>query len=100
MIETWDRRDALRWRSNSDDALYRDHPRLDRGACARAMHVVTPDGEIYSGARAFLEIARIVPRLSPLRILAGAPGGCLVMESFYRWIARHRAGISGACRIR
>lgn len=68
-------------------------------------HVRKPDGELVSGAKAFVEVWRMVPGWTWASRLASIPGVLPVMEASYRgflvvrpaisWLAR-RLGIQAA----
>lgn len=68
-------------------------------------HVRKPDGELVSGAKAFVEVWRVVPGWTWASRMANIPGALPVMEASYRgflvvrpavsWLAR-RLGIQAA----
>ncbi len=62
------------------------------------MKLLLPDGKVFGGADAVVEISRSYMRAFPLRALAKLPGGVRVMRAVYRWIARNRY-CSGTCGI-
>lgn len=74
---------------------------VTRQAAEDAMHLVSPQDEVWSGAAAAREVLKRLPWLSPLAWLFYLPGAMLVAERIYRWIARrrHRFGCESAvCR--
>ena len=60
---------------------------------AATLHVVTPDGRVRTGARAMLTAGRLVPRWRLLARLFDHRVGHVVLEPFYRRVARHRSAI-------
>jgi predicted DCC family thiol-disulfide oxidoreductase YuxK len=82
----------LEWRTFFDPKLYQEFPKLSKEECAKALHVVTPRGRIFSGAAAFGEMAKVVPALRLIRVFYNLPGACPVMEGIYNAIAKHRGG--------
>jgi predicted DCC family thiol-disulfide oxidoreductase YuxK len=58
------------------------------------------DGRVVGGATAWAVLFRAVWWLWPLGVLMGLPGLNTLSAAAYRWIARNRYGISGACGLR
>jgi predicted DCC family thiol-disulfide oxidoreductase YuxK len=74
----------------------RRFPEVAEAACLEAMQLVLPQGRILAGD---LAIPEILARLRGWRWLAAAfrlPGAGRVVPLVYRWVARHRHGISHA----
>jgi predicted DCC family thiol-disulfide oxidoreductase YuxK len=74
---------------------------VTRQAAADAMHLVSPAGDVWSGAAAAREVLKLLRWLRPLAWLFYLPGAMFVAERVYRWIARrrHRFGCGSAvCR--
>src|SRR5262245_6607404 len=63
------------------------------------MRLRLPDGTVYGGADAVVEIARRIWWAWPLWALSRLPGAMVPMSGLYRWIARHRSCAGGACEI-
>jgi len=61
------------------------------------MRLRLDDGTVLGGASAVVAIARRVGWAWPLWALSRIPGAMPVMRSAYRWIARNRGCVSGAC---
>lgn len=59
-----------------------------RSALEQAVHLVRPDGAVFSGAAAARELLRYLPFGWPGRALLAIPGVLPVAERVYRWIAR------------
>ena len=57
------------------------------------------DGTVFGGAAAVVEIARRIWWAWPLWALSRLPGAMRPMRATYRWIARHRSCVNGACEI-
>lgn len=86
-LKRWDCRDAVDLLSLQDPAA----PQLaqrPREALARAVHLVTPQGKVFAGARAARELLRYLPGGGVLRLLFSAPGVMPLAERLYGWIAR------------
>lgn len=69
-------------------------PWMSDAACLEALQLVLPDGRVLAGEAAVPEILR---RLVGWRWLAGLfrlPGTGLLAPRLYRWVARHRHGLS------
>lgn len=78
-------------------------PPLNPDRLLEEMHLVTPDGRVYAGYRAFRWIAWRLPvfwLLAPLLYLPGVPW---VGNKLYLWVARRRYRLApcahGACRL-
>ena len=63
------------------------------------MRVITPDGEVYGGADAFVYLARVIPGGQILDAIARLPGVPPIIRAVYRWIARNRSCDGGACEL-
>jgi pimeloyl-ACP methyl ester carboxylesterase/predicted DCC family thiol-disulfide oxidoreductase YuxK len=66
-------------------------PGIPREAFVREVHLIGPDGAVTTGARAVLEASSAYSRFA--RATLGAwriPGGGLLPEAVYRWVARNR----------
>jgi len=63
------------------------------------IRVLTPNGKLVSGANAYLYVARRVWWLTPFWALFSLPGLNWLLHRGYRWFARNRYCISGACRL-
>lgn len=63
-----------------------------RDACARAVHVITPEGEMLRAGRATLDV---LERLGYRRLVWPLKRRPLLwlVELGYRWVARHRGWI-------
>jgi predicted DCC family thiol-disulfide oxidoreductase YuxK len=64
------------------------------------MRLMRPDGTVVGGADAVVEIGRHVAWTWPLSQIARLPGAMNLLRMLYRWIARNRACMNGACEIR
>jgi predicted DCC family thiol-disulfide oxidoreductase YuxK len=65
-----------------------------------AVRFLSPDGELHSGADAFLAVAREIWWARPLIWLSKIPGAKVAMRAAYSWIARHRKCNAKACEHR
>ena len=57
------------------------------------------DGTVLGGAAAVVEIARRIWWASPLWAISRLPGVMRPMNAVYRWVARNRTCLNGACRV-
>ncbi len=64
------------------------------------MRLLLPDGHLYGGADAFLQIARRYWWAWPLYLLGLLPGVIPLLRVLYRQIARNRYCISNACGLK
>ena len=80
-------------------------PQLSREDLLEAIHLVTPEGRIYRGARAIRFVGMRLPLLVPVALFLWIPGVIQIAEIIYQWIARHRLvlsrlfGCKDACAI-
>jgi predicted DCC family thiol-disulfide oxidoreductase YuxK len=80
-------------------------PDITREDLLEAIHCITPDGEIYRGARAFRFLGLRIPLLIPVGLFLWIPGVIWIAEKIYAWISRNRHliskvfGCKGACTI-
>lgn len=70
-------------------------PRLDRDALLKAVHLLSPEGEIWAGFEAVRRLARIIPLLWPAWPVLHAPGASRVGPIVYEWTSRNRHRLSG-----
>jgi predicted DCC family thiol-disulfide oxidoreductase YuxK len=61
------------------------------------MRLMRPDGTLFGGADAVVEIARHFPWTWPLRQISRVPGAMALLRILYRWCARNRTCAHGAC---
>ncbi len=80
-------------------------PELTRENLSEAIHCVTPEGEIYRGARCLRYVGMRMPLLVPIAVFLWLPGVIWVAEIIYNWVSRNRYflskifGCKGACKI-
>jgi predicted DCC family thiol-disulfide oxidoreductase YuxK len=65
-----------------------------------AVRFLAPDGQLHSGADAFLALARQIWWARPLIWLSRIPGVNRLMHKAYSWIARHRKCNAESCELR
>jgi predicted DCC family thiol-disulfide oxidoreductase YuxK len=63
------------------------------------MRLLKPDGTVFGGADALLEICRYYCLARPMYWLGKIPVVARLMHRGYRWVARNRYCISGACGV-
>ncbi|GIW52932.1 MAG: hypothetical protein KatS3mg081_2287 [Gemmatimonadales bacterium] len=86
-FKRWDRRDAVALLPLQDPAA----PGLARRGVEelrKAVHLVTSDGRVFSGARAVREVCRYLPGGRLVRLCFSLPGVMPLAERAYGWISR------------
>jgi predicted DCC family thiol-disulfide oxidoreductase YuxK len=63
------------------------------------MRLRLQNGTVFGGADAVAEIARRIWWAWPLWALSRLPGAMRPMRAMYRWMARHRSCVNGACDV-
>ena len=63
------------------------------------IRLLTPDGQLISGANVYLFVTRKIWWAWPFYALFSLPGFNRLIHFCYRWFARHRHHISHACRL-
>lgn len=76
-----------------------EQPALAEPQLVSEMRLLLPDGRIFGGADAVVEISRYYWWAWPLRQVLRVPPGIALLRAGYRWIARHRVCANGACRV-
>jgi predicted DCC family thiol-disulfide oxidoreductase YuxK len=83
-----------------DSGVERRFPEIPRARLETAVHLVQPDGGVYSGADAvFRSLASNPSRRWPLWIYQNIPGAAWLSEWGYRMVARHRSFFSALTRL-
>jgi lipase maturation factor 1 len=101
-LQRWDRGSAIEYVPSQQRGTVLWLPALSDEALNRAMHLVLPDGRVYTGARALPFILRLRPAGAPLALLLRLPGAQAIADRGYAWIAnrRHRLGCGeGKCGV-
>jgi len=89
ILQRWDREHVLRFVPFQDGAAVARFG-IALPALAAAMHLILPDGRVYSGADAVPELLRLFPRRRWLAALFWIPGVLPIARRLYAWIARRR----------
>jgi predicted DCC family thiol-disulfide oxidoreductase YuxK len=66
----------------------------------KEMLLLTPDGKLFGGADAYLQMARQFWWTRWLVPIGNFRPVHFVLEKIYQWIARHRHGISDRCGLK
>ena len=80
------------------DATVDPGPDLPRSKAMGRFHVRLPTGELRSGAAAFVEIWRVLPRWRPLAVAAGLPGATPALDVGYRLFSPFRPMLARVIR--
>jgi predicted DCC family thiol-disulfide oxidoreductase YuxK len=72
---------------------------LPREELLSDIRLLTPDGQLISGADVYLYVARRIWWAWPFYAIFSLPGFNRLIHLGYRWFARNRYHISRACRI-
>jgi predicted DCC family thiol-disulfide oxidoreductase YuxK len=81
---------AIEMRSFQDDGVLDAFPALTKEACMKALHVVAPDGTVYSGAEAIARLVARAPLWGWLAYGYYVPGVRFALDRAYAWVARNR----------
>jgi len=74
-------------------------PEISQEKFEESIQLVVPEGEIYDGAEAvFKAFGTVRSRRWLIFAYRNAPGVALISEGVYRWVARHRQGLSSMMR--
>lgn len=89
ILKRWDREHVLRFVPFQEGAAVARFG-IALPALAAAMHLILPDGRVYSGADAVPVLLRLFPRRRWLVPLFWIPGVLRIARRLYAWIARRR----------
>jgi predicted DCC family thiol-disulfide oxidoreductase YuxK len=101
-LKQWDKYGRLRFVPFQDRAALARLPEIPRRNLEEAMHLVTPNGEIFVGAAAVPVMMRVLRWGMPVALLFRIPGVPWLAAKIYRIIARnrHRLGCeSSTCTL-
>ena len=102
VLRRWDHYGRIRYVMLQDHASLHRLPPIPREALERAMHLVTPAGEIYRGADAFRALLPVLKWGPAVGVLFSVPGVPALARRAYAIIARnrHRLGCgSSTCSL-
>lgn len=83
---------------NVADPSSLDGSDLSKADALKRFHIRTPEGTLVSGAAAFVEVWRRLPRWAWAARIASLPGVLAVLEGFYRAFLVVRPAISRSLR--
>lgn len=89
LLQRWDRAGVLDYVAFQDAAAVARFS-IPLPALAAAMHLILPDGQVFAGADATPELARLLPGKRWLAPLYRLPGVRPVARRVYAWIAARR----------
>jgi predicted DCC family thiol-disulfide oxidoreductase YuxK len=92
--------DRLDYRPFQDAGIAQSFPELPRERFEASVHLIEPDGRVFSGAEAvFRSLAHVPRRRWQLWLYEHAPGVAPVTEAAYRFVARHRTVFSALTKL-
>lgn len=74
-------------------------PGLRLEECEKSMHLVFPNGKIYTGSDAFREVFLRMPLMFPIGLVMWIPPLAWLLRKLYPILARNRYRIGGACPL-
>jgi predicted DCC family thiol-disulfide oxidoreductase YuxK len=77
----------------------REHLAMENPELLAEMRLLKPDGRIFGGADAFLEICRYYRLAWPITRLGQIPVVTKIFHLGYRWIAGNRGCANGTCKV-
>jgi len=89
LLKRWDREHALRFVPFQDAAAVARFG-IALPALAAAMHLILPDGHVYTGADAVPQLLRLFPGKRWLAPLFHIPGVLPLARRIYAWVAMRR----------
>jgi len=89
-IRRWDRHHTIEFVPAPERFQFGDLPDLSDDVVNARMHLVLPDGRIFTGGAAIPELLRLLPGGRVPRLLFLVPGIPRVAEKAYDLVARHR----------
>ena len=101
LVEGWDRRSLIETIPSVRPDVAARFPWLTAAECERAMQLVGPAGETWSGAAAVGRLLRLLPHGWLAGWVFHLPMGGRAVEKAYRWFAgnRYRFGCSEHCPV-
>ncbi len=72
---------------------------MDPSQLLADIRLLTPSGKLVSGANVYLYVARRIWWMTPFWAIFSLPGLNRLLHLGYRWFARNRYCVSGACRL-
>jgi predicted DCC family thiol-disulfide oxidoreductase YuxK len=91
-LARWHQRvgDRVEYIPLQDPQVAERFPHLSTAQLTRAVHLVEPDGRVYSGAHAVFRALALGGSRIPVRAYRSVPGFAFVSEAAYRLVADHR----------
>jgi predicted DCC family thiol-disulfide oxidoreductase YuxK len=101
LVERWDRRALIETIPSGRPDLAARFPWLTAAECDRAMQLVGPGGETWSGGAAVERLLKLLPHGWLAGWIFRLPMGGRAAERVYRWFARnrYRFGCSEHCQL-
>lgn len=98
VLRRWDRAGRLEFVPFQTLASRPDLASVAPEAARTAVQLVSPTGEVRTGADAAAPLLRLLPGTAPLRALLSLPGANRAARRVYNWVARNRHRLPGARR--
>ena len=96
----------LDWFRIFDDLPYQSpelhvrHPQIRPEDCERALHVIFPNGKIYTGFDATREVFLRMPLTCLIGLVMAIPPLRQILRRLYPILARNRYRIGGKCKLK
>lgn len=95
-LDTLRKFDAMPYQAKDLALLF---PSLNIEDCHNAMHLVFPDGRIYTGTDAFRQIFLRMPLMFVVGLIMSIPPIPWILRRLYPVLARNRYRIGGKCEL-
>ena len=95
-LERWDVHRRILCLPSDQRGAIEDLPPLSDEALNRAMHLITPEGQVFAGGRAVPEMLPYLRGGRWLRPIFSIPGIQAVTNRVYGWVAEHRHDLGSA----
>ena len=95
-LDTLRKFDAMPYQAQDLEQLF---PHLNIEDCHNAMHLVFPDGRVYTGTDAFRQIFLRMPLMFLVGLLMSIPPLPGILRRLYPILARNRYRLGGTCEV-
>lgn len=95
-LDTRKKFDAMPYQTEGLTQLF---PDVKPEECEKTMHLVFPDGRIYTGTDAFREVFLRMPRMFVVGLIMSIPPIPWILRKLYPLLARNRYKLGGTCEL-